>query len=132
MALVEMNFASGVGETDHFQKFLGMGEYDAASSTQTIPTGTDFIVIVPVWIASANLGINKLIPIGSAYASGDGELYYLENVGDSLTITKVYQGSDTYEDGKSTTVTWTSATQISISRIGGTGGGVFCFYFANK
>ena len=124
--------AGGGGGTDHFQKLLGMGEYDAVSSTQAIPTGTDFIVIVPAWIASANVGTNKLMPTGSAYTSGDGELYYLENVGDSLTITKVYQGSETYEGGKSTTVTWTSATKITVSRVGETAGGVFCFYFANK
>lgn len=130
MAITEMNYTGG--GTDHFQKFLGMGEYDAASSTQTIPEGTDFIVIVPAWINSTDLKINKVMSIGSAYASGDGELYYLENVGDSLTITKVYQGSEAYEGGRSTTVTWTSATQITISRVGGTAGGIFCFYFANK
>lgn len=103
-----------------------MAEYDAASSTQTVPTGTDFIVIIPTWIASADLKANYLMQIPTPY---EGEIYYLEKVGDSVAIPKVYQGSSSYNN--QTTVTWTSATQISISRQSTTGG-VFCFYFAKQ
>lgn len=125
MALVEMNFASGGGGTDHFQKLLGMGEYDRASSTQTVPSGTDYIVILPLWI-SGGVGTNGLYKTPSAY---QGELYYLENVGNSVTIPTCYQDNNTYTN--QTTVTWTSETQLNISRQS-INAGVFCFYFANK
>lgn len=123
-AQIDLMAVGGSG-TDHFQKLLGMGEYDAVSSTQTIPEGTDFIVIVPSWIASANLKVNALMSSPSIY---EGEVYYLESVGDSVTIPFQYQ--DTKIEN-STSVTWTSSTRISISRETSRAG-VFCFYFANK
>lgn len=123
--LAKMETQGGGGGKDYFQHILGMGEYDATSSTQTIPTGTDFIVIVPIWIASANLKVNALMSSPSIY---EGEVYYLESVGDSVTIPFQYQ-SEKVEN--STSVTWISSTQISISRAS-TRAGIFCFYFKNS
>lgn len=105
---------TGDGATDKYRQFLGIACYDSAT-TITLPTGTDYVVVLPLWVASMSIS-RAFYNIDAVFGSYGyaGEHIVLEKVGDSGTFNATYH----FQNGKKTetvTVTFASATTVTTS-----------------
>lgn len=98
---------SGGGGLDNSYKILQITMDDSVSTSITVPSNTDFIIVDTLSVTVANRVLDL--------SSNNAKLGVLKKVGDSFNSAGTWTGASGYTSNAQT-LTWTNATNITQTR----------------